>query len=470
MHKITIVGLGTCENEITLKALEEINSSKQKVVRTSLTQSAKTLQKYTTNFISLDTLYEKSRNFDTLNNNLAKSVISLAKKGEVVYFVDGSAVEDNSAKIIVKKCKNVEIVSGISYGAKCLERLKIFGVSYTTMSAYDLLTYENLPSSLVVYALTDKTVAGQVKLRLMEEFGEEIKVYFTDNNKVKEIYLYDLDRQKSYDYSTAIYIKPLNFLQKTSYTFEDLIEITRGLRSENGCPWDKVQTFESIRKNLIEECYELIDAINNKDSDNIIEEIGDVLLQAVFYIVLGEESELYTKKDCLNGICQKLISRHTHVFGKDNALSSEDALDVWNKNKQVEKGYDSGSDYIKSVPSVLPALLRTQKVTSRASKYNFDFPSVDSAIDKIFEEIEEIKSVIGDLEQVTKECGDLIFSVVNVCRLLGVDSETALISSLNKFINRFTKLESAIISRGKDIKQMSISEIDEIYTQIKGDE
>lgn len=462
------MGLGTCENEITLKALNEINSNKQKIVRTLLTQSAKTLKKYTNNFISLDSVYEKSRNFDTLNNNLAKQVISLAKQGEVVYFVDGSAVEDNSAKIIVKKCKNIEIVSGISYGAKCLERLKIFGVSYTTISAYDLLISEDIPSSLVVYALTDKTVAGQVKLRLMEEFGEEIKVYFTDNNQVKEIYLYDLDRQKSYDYSTAIYIKKLNFLQKTSFTFEDLIEITRKLRGENGCPWDKVQTFESIEKNLIEECYELIDAISNKDTDNVIEEIGDVLLQAVFYIVLGEESEYYTKKDCINGICQKLISRHTHVFGRDSAVSSEEALNVWNKNKAVEKGYESGADYLNSVPKILPALLRTQKVTSRASKYNFDFPSVDSAIEKIYEEIKEIKGANGS-DELIKECGDLIFSVVNVCRLLGVDSETALITSLNKFIDRFTKLENAIISSGKDIKEMTVEEIDKVYTQIKGE-
>lgn len=471
MNKIILVGLGTNENDLTVKAQNLINSSLTKIVRTSLTLSANSLKKQNIDYVSLDSVYEKSRNFDTLNKNLAKEVISYAKNGDVVYFVDGSVNSDNSCKEIIKKHKNVEIYTGVSYADKTFERLKICEESYMQISAYDILNFDTITPKCVVYAITSKQIASNVKLKLMDVFGEEIKIYFTDNSIAKEIYLYELDWQDSYDYSTTIYIPFVDYLQKTCYEFYDLVKIVTALRSENGCPWDKVQTYESLQKNLIEECYELVDAINSNDVDNIIEEIGDVLLQCVFYAVLGQEDGKFNINDAVNGICSKLISRHTHVFGKDSATSATDALSVWNKNKAKEKGYKNGTEYLLSVPKTLPALMKTQKVTERASKYNFDFENLSSAIDKIYEEIKEVEKEYnsGDDKKLMQECGDLIFSVVNVCRLLKVDSESALITSLDKFLDRFSRLEKVILADGKDIKKMTASEIDEYYIKIKGD-
>ncbi len=470
MNKIILVGLGTNKDDLTLKAQSLINSNLTKIVRTSLTLSAKAISEYNKEFISLDCVYEKSRNFDTLNKNLAKQVIEHAKNGDVVYFVDGSVNNDNSCKEIIKRHKNVEIYTGVSYSNKTFERLKICEESFFTVSAYDLLSYDIVYSKTVVYALSSRQLASAVKLKLMDAFGEEIKIYFTDNDSAKQIYLYDLDRQNNYDYSTTVYIPKLNYLQKTNYEFYDLVKIVFALRGENGCPWDKVQTYESLQKNLIEECYELIDAINNKDVDNIIEEIGDVLLQCVFYAVLGQEDSTFTINDAVNGICSKLISRHTHVFGQDSALTDSDALTVWNKNKAKEKGYNNGTEYLLSVPKTLPALMKTQKITDRASKYNFDFESVYGALDKVYEELKEVESEIKskNAQNLFNECGDLIFSVVNVCRFLKIDSESALLNSLNKFLGRFERLERAILTDGKDIKTMSVKEIDEYYVKIKG--
>lgn len=469
MNKIILVGLGTDKFDLTLKAQNLIKSNLVKIVRTSLTLSANALKEYDKDYISLDDVYEKSRNFDTLNKNLAKQVISYAKDSDVVYFVDGSVNTDNSCKEIIKKYKNIEIYTGVSYADKTFERLKICEESFSQFSAYDIINYDTISPKSVIYAITSKQIASNVKLRLMEVFGEEIKIYFTDNKTVKQIYLYELDRQDSYDYSTTIYIPSLNYLQKTNYEFYDLVKIVTALRSENGCPWDKVQTYESLQKNLIEECYELIDALNSKDIENIVEELGDVLLQCVFYAVLGSEDEKFTIRDAINSICSKLITRHTHVFGQDSATSSNDALLVWNKNKAIEKGYKNGTEYLLSVPKTLPALMKAQKVTDRASKYNFDFENVSQAFDKVYEEIKEVETEIkkGDDKNLFKECGDLLFSVVNVCRMLKIDSESALICSLDKFLSRFERLEKAILTDGKDIKKMSAKEIDEYYNKIK---
>lgn len=164
-------------------------------------------------------------------------------------------------------------------------------------------------------------------------------------------------------------------LQKENYTYGDLVEIVRYLRSENGCPWDRAQTHETLSVNLVEECYELVDAIALKSADKMREETGDVLLQAVFHAVLGEEAGEFTNGEMLNEICRKLITRHTHVFGNDGADGAEEALVNWDKNKYREKGHKSPAESVADVPKPFPALLRAQKVQKRAGKFGFDFES-----------------------------------------------------------------------------------------------
>ena len=250
-----------------------------------------------------------------------------------------------------------------------------------------------------------------------------------------------------------------------------MLKILEVLRSENGCPWDKVQTPSSIEKNLIEETYELLDAIESDDDEKIIEEAGDVLLQVAFYILFGEESGRYNAEDVLSGVCSKLISRHTHVFGQDKATNGEEALSTWNKNKVIEKGYSSAYEYVDSVPKNLPSLMRAEKVGSRAGKFNFDFNNVEETYLKVYEEIEEIKQAVklGSSEEIEKECGDLLFSVVNTVRKLGVDAETALMKSTNKFINRFKMLEEYLVKNGLDMSTMKIEELDKYYNLLKSE-
>ncbi len=469
MSKIYVVGLGLSSDDITLKAYEIIKSGIKLVVRTKNTASYLAVKDVVGEVFSLDFVYQKSRNFDTLNKNLAKEVLSMAKEGDVAYLVDGSAVEDNSVKEIIKKHKDVTVISGVSAGAKCLEKVKAVESGYTLISAYDVKFLKFASYPLIVYAIDTKITASAVKLALSDLIGEEYQVTATWLNGVKTIKLYELDRLNYYGYDLAIYIDKKPLTQKLRYDFQDLLEVLENLRGENGCPWDKVQTPKSIEKNLIEETYELIDAIEEGDDDKIIEETGDVLLQTAFQIIFGVESMAFTPSDVLTAICYKLISRHTHVFGQDKAVDEGSALDVWNKNKVIEKGYENGADYLNAVPRNFPAVMRAEKVSSRAGKYNLDFLNVEQVFEKLSEETVELKNAIksGDFDEIKKECGDLIFTVVNVLRKLGVEGETALNATTDKFISRFEKLEKAIIADGKDIKKLTAEEIDLYYRKSK---
>ena len=469
MNVITIIGLGFEDGDLTIRAKNLINESEKVVVRTNKTKSFSCLKDYKGEIVSLDFVYEKSKNFNTLNKNLAKEILKLSKTEKVVYLVDGSATEDSSVKEILNSKAKVEIISGVSISSSCLAKLGESTTNVTTISAYDVLFKEQFSLPAIVYAIDDSGLASEIKLILSDLIGEECDCKIISGGKVESIKIYELDRLSNYDYSTCLYVKNSPLVNKQRFNYLDLIEILKVLRGENGCPWDKVQTPTSIEKNLIEECYELIDAIENNDTEQIIEEIGDVLLQTAFYVLFGEEDGSYTVSDVLSGVCLKLISRHTHVFGQDKASDSQSALANWNKNKIIEKGYETNADYLNAVPKNLPSVLRAQKVGSRAGKCNFDFDNVEQVFSKIYEEIEEIKSAIksGNSALIEEECGDLLFSAVNVVRKLDVDGETSLYHSTDKFISRFKKLEDEVLKDGKDISSLTAKELDEYYNKVK---
>ncbi len=468
MHEITVIGLGVDGFDLPSIAEKIINDSDVVVARTGEALSVKLLLEKFPKIKTLDSVYLKSRNFDTLNANLAKEILSLAKDRSVCYLVDGSASEDNSVKYILKRHKNVRLITGVSHAVKCLERVRVCEPSFTAVSAYEIKSAK-LSTPLVVTAIDSSILASDVKLTLSERFGEESVIFVSSNSLVKKIKLYELDRIKNFDYSTCLYLPSATLTEKQRYDFDDLLEILSILRAPNGCPWDREQTEKSILKNVIEEAYELVDAVNNEDDEQIIEETGDLILQSAFYVIFGEEDYRYTRGDVLSGICQKLISRHTHVFGGDRAVKPDDALSVWNKNKIVEKGFNSATEYLKSVPSAMPSLMRAEKVGKRAGKYGFDFACFEDAISKLNEEILELKTAkqSGDKEEIERECGDVLFSAVNAVRLLGVDSELSLARSVEKFISRFSRVEESVIKSGKDLTDLSASELDSIYESVK---
>ncbi len=261
----------------------------------------------------------------------------------------------------------------------------------------------------------------------------------------------------------------MNFTEKKSYDFNDLVEIMKFLRAPDGCPWDKVQTHDSIRSNFIEETYEVIEAIDTKDSELLKEELGDVLLQVVFHAEMSSEENEFDINDVINGICKKLVVRHPHVFGDVKAENSQEALKSWDDVKMQTKAQKKQSEAMESVSKALPSLMRAAKIQQKAAKVGFDWDNVKGPLDKIVEETNELKDAVksGDTKNQAEELGDLLFSVVNVSRFLGIDSEKALYDACDKFTDRFRALEKLACERGIDVKTASLSELDSLWDEVK---
>lgn len=258
-------------------------------------------------------------------------------------------------------------------------------------------------------------------------------------------------------------------MENKKYTIEDLLSILEVLRGENGCPWDKVQTHESIKKSMIEETYEAIEALNEKDDAAFANELGDVLLQVAFHAQIAKERGAFDFDDVLREICTKLITRHTHVFGEDKTANAEEALGVWEKNKKKEKGLKTDTDTLLDVPYGLPALMRAEKVQKKASAVGFDWEDIRGAIDKIKEETAEVEDAIlsGSQEKVEEEFGDLLFSVVNACRFANVTAEIALANAVDKFTARFGKMENMLKFENKTVSSTTLEELEIIWQKVK---
>ncbi|MBQ7880071.1 MAG: nucleoside triphosphate pyrophosphohydrolase [Clostridia bacterium] len=472
---ITVVGLGVKKGDLTengKRAIEEaVKNGKTVAVRTANTQSYESLVALGVPHVALDFVYEKSRSFATLNKNLAKEVASFGDG--TVYCVDGSAAEDNSCRILKKRFKSkLTVIGGVSKVSAIAEKAGFESCSYTAVSAYDLAEKAaagGLSLPLIVYDLDGRELAGDVKLALADLFGDETACKYISGNTVKKMPLFQLDRQKGYDYTSALAIDEIPLTEKTRFTTEDLKNIIVRLRKPDGCPWDKVQTPESIKMNVIEEAYELVDAIDQDDDDKIREETGDVMLQAVFHAVMKEETGAFNLTDVLSELCGKLIFRHSHIFGTDSAADEDGALSVWEANKMKEKKQETFGAAVMDVPKAFPAAMRAQKVGKRAAKAGMDFLTVEDATARIIEEVEEFKQAVAkkDGAGMRSELGDVLFAAVNAGRKAGCDAEQALKESVEKFAARFCLAERLALDEGKTVTELSPEEWDGYYVRAK---
>ncbi len=259
----------------------------------------------------------------------------------------------------------------------------------------------------------------------------------------------------------------IDFIRQDSYGLNDLEKIVTILRAPGGCPWDGEQTHESLRRGLIEESCEVIEAINEQNPEHLKEELGDVLLQVVFHADIEREAGRFTLDDVADGICKKLIFRHPHVFGDVQVSGSDEVLVNWDELKREEKHQESYTDTLTSVAKSLPALWRAEKVQKKAKKAGFDWSDAQGAVDKLSEELSELKDAMAQGTNVHEELGDLLFAAVNVSRFVEADPEEALNAATEKFISRFAKVEALASAQGKDMNEMSLSELDALWEQVK---
>lgn len=450
--------MGNVCGDLTLRAKAALDGAECIIARTALSESFGSLSGYEVR--TLDCIFESCRNFDTLNKKLAAEVLKAAKMSNVCYCVDGAVCEDEACKIILARHKECEILDTVSKGAHAYNSAHLKAAQPTYLSAYSVGNLKSCRAACV-YDIDCDFVAGEVKQKLTDIFGEETDCAFVRGDKVKKIKIYEIDRQKNYDATCAVAVEEAEFLKKDRYDYSDLEHMIKLLRAPGGCPWDRAQTSESIKTNMIEEAYELVDAIERDDADGMEEETGDVLLQAAFHSVMAEEKGEFTGMDAITRNIKKLIFRHSHIFGADKAGSEGEALGVWDKNKAKEKGQATVGETLLAVPKNFPACMRAQKVGKRTAKCGFDFTSSVSASEKIWEEVHEMVEcqMNGDKEGTFEEAGDVLFAAVNTVRLVGVDCEEALRAATDKFVERFVECEKLIIADGKNIKEVTADEL-----------
>lgn len=258
---------------------------------------------------------------------------------------------------------------------------------------------------------------------------------------------------------------------ETGRAFEELVDVIARLRGEGGCPWDRQQTHESLKKYLLEETYEVVDAIDGNDTEGLRSELGDLLIQILFHAQLAHERDAFDIRDAIRGITEKLIRRHPHVFGESPVATTEEVLHRWEQIKAGEPGAKERTSILDGVPRTLPALARAVEVSKRAAAAGFEWPDIEAVFEKLREEVGELQDELagGDRERIAQEIGDLLFTVVNVARWAKVDPEDALRTMISRFTERFMRIEEAARASGKPLEQMGIREMDAVWNRAKAE-
>ncbi len=259
----------------------------------------------------------------------------------------------------------------------------------------------------------------------------------------------------------------VDFQKKEKYNFNDLLRIMEILRAPDGCMWDREQDHQSIRRNFIEETYEVCEAIDEQDPEHLKEELGDVLLQVVFHTEMEKEKGVFDIGDVADGICKKLIYRHPHIFGTVEVGSSEEILRNWDELKRKEKHQETDTSALESVAKSLPGLIRAEKLQKKAAKVGFDWENAQGALEKVEEELDEVKRAVAGDGDPEEEIGDLLFAAVNVARHLKVDPERAMEKTCNKFVRRFAEMERQARQENKALSDLSLTELDTLWNRSK---
>ncbi|EOU1703072.1 nucleoside triphosphate pyrophosphohydrolase [Clostridium perfringens] len=481
---LKIMGLGPGAYEaLTIGALKELKNNKNIYFRTEKHPTVDFLKDEGIKFESYDHAYEKYDSFDDVYKYIAEDLITKVKDDEdLIYAVPGHPlVAEKSVINLIELCKEnniqYEVLPAVSFVDAMMEALQVDPIEgVKIIDAFDMKNQIlDKRVGTIITQVYNNFIASEVKLRLLEGYEDDTEIIFVRAagieglESIRKIPLYELDWQEDIDYLTSIYI-PKDLGNKKD--FQDLLDIIETLRNPGGCPWDREQTHESLKSALLEECYEVIDAIENEDEDALIEELGDVLLQVVFHASIGKEDGYFDIMDVIGGISNKMVNRHPHVFGNEEANTSEQVLVNWDEIKKEEKGIKTLTEEMQNIAKSLPATTRAYKVQKKAKKVGFDWNDVNYAMDKVKEELNEIKEVYNceDKSIIEGEVGDLLFACINVARFLEVDGELALDKTIKKFIKRFSYIENEAIKNNKNLKDMTLEEMDKLWEEAKTSE
>lgn len=491
--KITVIGLGSGDpDRLTLGSLKLLQGGTGKrYVRTKDHPVVSWLEETGVSFVSFDEVYETKDDFPSVYREIAERLISAAKAGDqaqpVLYAVPGHPmVAEATVKLLRERCPGegieLEITGGESFLDEAFVRL-----GFDPIEGFQLLDAAELNASgldprrhTLIGQVYDEFTASDVKLSLMDIYPDDYPVVVghalgvAGEEQVLRIPLFELDRVEGYGNLSLVYVPASSEESLRIRSFERLHEIVTILRSPEGCPWDREQTHQSIRKNLIEETYEVLETIDDDDPDHMREELGDLLLQIMLHSQMEEETGMFSVYDVIQELNEKLLYRHPHVFGNLSAEDAEAALQNWEAMKAEEKrrkGIDPEKlSALSGVPRDLPALMKAYKLQKKAAKVGFDWESIDGVWAKIEEELAELKEAVSQghsADDQALELGDVLFSIVNAARVIGAEPEEALSMTIAKFVRRFNYVEDRLREAGKTPKDSTLAEMDAFWEQAK---
>ncbi|MGA7193401.1 MAG: nucleoside triphosphate pyrophosphohydrolase [Anaerolineales bacterium] len=480
MRGITLLGLGPGDpNQLTREAWNVLSSADEIYLRTRQHPTVASLPS-TIKIHSFDDLYEESESFDGVYASITQKILELGRREQgVIYAVPGhpfiaEATCPEIARLARDEKLAVRIVEGLSFLEPTFSALNLD--PYPRMTLFDALTLGELhiptfaPDAPVLIAqIYSRLVASEVKSTLTAIYPDEHRVRLihsagTKDQVIEDVALYEIDRSEHIGLLTSLYVPPLG--EGTS--FESFQEIVAHLRAPNGCPWDKEQTHESLRKHLLEESYEAIAALDSGDFDSMREEFGDLLLQIMLHSQIASEEGEFTANDVVKGIYDKIIRRHPHVFGDAKVSGVDGVLTNWEKLKAKERNVKGEKEkgMLDGVPLALPALSQAQEYQDRAARVGFDWPVIDEVLDKLAEEVQEVKQAETDFE-LADEIGDLFFVLVNFARWKKIDAESALRGTNMKFKKRFGYIETNAKKQGRNLSDMKLEEMDALWNEAK---
>jgi tetrapyrrole methylase family protein/MazG family protein len=480
MPGITLLGLGPGNpDQLTREAWDVLTSAQEVWLRTRQHPTIAALPDSVV-LHSFDELYEDGESFDQVYESIVEKVLELGRRpGGVIYAVPGHPfVAETTCPKIARLARDEGLATRVVEGLSFLESaFSALGLDpYPRLTLFDAmeLSTAHVPAfppdaPVLIAQIYSRLVASEVKMTLNAIYpdGHPVRLVHAAGTKdelVEELSLYEIDRSEHIGLLTSLYVPSLG--EGTS--FEAFQEIVAHLRAPDGCPWDREQTHESLRTHLMEEAYETLDALDSGDFGAIQEELGDLLLQIVLHSQIASEEGEFTVNGVINGIYDKIVRRHPHVFGEVQLDGVKGVLQNWEKLKEAEREQNGKKEkgLLDGVPLAMPALSQAQEYQDRAARVGFDWPVVDGVMEKIAEEIEEVKHAT-DEKELAEETGDLLFALVNLARWKKIDAESALRETNLKFKRRFAYVEQGAKKQERSLSDMTLEEMDVLWEEAK---
>ncbi|MED4586874.1 nucleoside triphosphate pyrophosphohydrolase [Brevibacillus choshinensis] len=483
-HTITVVGLGAGDlDQLPYGIYRTLKQAQHLFLRTQEHPVVAQLSAENIAFTSFDEIYEQHESFEDVYTDIVEKLfVSAQQHGEIVYAVPGHPlVAERTVQLLLEQGHDrgvqIEIGGGQSFIDPLFARLKIDPIEgFSLLDGTALKTDQVSPGLHTIIAqVYDTFIASDVKLTLMEVLPDDFLVTVATavgvagQERIETVPLYELDRLDRFGNLSLVYVPPASDERISYRQFSYLKDIVAILRSPGGCPWDREQTHQSIRKNLIEETYEVLETIDDEDPDAMCEELGDLLMQIMLHSQIASEDGYFTVDDVVATLNEKLVRRHPHVFGEKSANDSEEALANWQEIKAQEKaakGIDTTVEsQLAGIPRDLPALMYAYKLQKKAAQVGFDWDDVADVYAKVEEEYRELREATED--ERAGELGDLLFAVVNLARFMGLDPEEALVLTNNKFKQRFSYIEDKLREAGKSFDDTDLKEMDQWWEEAK---